>query len=100
MIEQFIEELNELKQYKDMYIYAEKDKEKMSNLLYKYMVEEYVKQPYKERCEAYRKEVCCNCRHRNGCVYMSHLPEDILKPIKSNTAWIPGKKCCEHFSYS
>ena len=41
MLNEFINEIKELQKYKEKYLYAEKGKERMSDLLYEYMMREY-----------------------------------------------------------
>ena len=58
MLEQLLEEINELKKYKERYELAERDKERMSEMLYDYMMKEYESMTKEERIEKYKKECC------------------------------------------
>lgn len=41
MIDEFLNEIKELQEYKKKYLCAEKDKQRMSDLLYEYATKEY-----------------------------------------------------------
>lgn len=98
MIDELIQELNELLEYKDKYEMAMKGKQRMSDELLKYMNTEYENQTYEERYELYKKEICKCCRYNNCCDYL--LPKDILKPVPSDKGWIPAKISCKKFEWS
>ena len=98
MLEEFLKEFNELKEYKKKYEYAIKDKETMSELLYEYMMKEYESISVEERVLVYRMDFCSNCRHRYYCTI--DLPEDICKPIPSDKGWIPARVGCRKFEWS
>ncbi len=94
MLEQLLEEINELKKYKERYELAERDKERMSEMLYNCMVKEYESMTKEERIEKYKKEYCANCIYRGyGCT----LPDNIMQPIRSKDAYIPGVVYCKKF---
>lgn len=101
MLEDLIKELQELKEYKKKYEQAEKDKQRMSDMLYEYMMDEYNRTPYEERARHYICHWCSCCMFRpygkDKCD--AELPEDIRIPIKSSNAWIPGKKQCCMFEW-
>lgn len=48
MVEELIKELNELQEYKKKYECVQKEKQKMSDLLYEYMMREYENMEKKE----------------------------------------------------
>lgn len=106
MLEEFLEDIKELKKYKEKYKCSESDKEKMSNLLYEYMMKEYKEKDYKTRVNKHISEFCKNCRYYYGdneeCKWLegtpkSRLPQNILEPIKSKTNFIPGQRICKDF---
>ena len=102
MIEELIKELLELKEYKKKYEYAQEDKQKMSNLLYDYMLNEWKNVSYEEHVKLYEDEWCSCCRYRSACnkTIEGKLPKTIRKPVRSDKAWIPGRKGCEKFEWS
>lgn len=98
MIDELLNEITELKEYKRKYEFALEGKKIMSDELYELMMAEYERTPYERRAEEYKKNVCNDCRFRWSCRIM--LPQDIGMPIKSNSAWIPGTKSCGSFEWS
>ena len=101
MLDELLEEIQELKEYKTKYEYAEKDKKEMSDLLYKYMMSEYREKMYRDRAEKYRKEWCIHCKYHcddDNCGI--DLPVNILEPIRSDKNWIPGYVGCRYFKWS
>lgn len=96
MIDDLINELQEYKTMKDKIKYLQKDKQKMSKLLYEYMMKEYNTKSYDERVNEFRNDVCKNCRNRDC---GKELPIDILKPIESDKDFIPSKKGCSAFNW-
>lgn len=97
MLERLLEEINELKKYKERYELAERDKERMSEMLYDYMMKEYESMTKEERIEKYKKECCVNCRYRG---WECSFPDNIMQPVKSKDAWIPGRVGCNKFKWS
>ena len=65
MLDELLEEIQKLREYKTKYEYAEKDKKEMSDLLYKYMMAEYEGKSYDERVREYKKNTCSCCRYLN-----------------------------------
>lgn len=55
-VDELLEEIQKLREYKTKYEYAEKDKKEMSDLLYKYMMAEYEGKSYDERVREYEKK--------------------------------------------
>lgn len=101
MLDELLEEIQELREYKAKYEYAEKAKKEMSDLLYKYMMVEYESKSYDERVREYEREACSCCRYRSVCENRKQLPLDILKPKPSDgKAWIPGRVGCSLFKWS
>lgn len=101
MLDELIKEINELRDYKQKYEYAEADKKVMSDKLYEYMLKEYENTPYEERCKQHLKHTCSVCRYRiYGCDLQNNLPENIRKPVESDKAWIPGVVSCSSFEWS
>ena len=98
MLDELLEEIQKLREYKTKYEYAEKAKKEMSDLLYKYMMAEYREKPYRERTEECEKEWCNHCKHHGDCGV--DLPENILEPIRSDKNWIPGRVGCRYFEWS
>ena len=99
MLDDLIKELNELKEYKKKYECALKDKQSMSDLLYKFMIQEYQNFSYEQRCEMYKEECCKCCMYRDYCL-QEDLPDNILKPIPSESGWIQRRTGCERFKWS
>ena len=99
MIEELIKELSELQEYKKKYESAQKDKQKMSDLLFEYRMKEYENTSYEDRCAQQISKQCSACRYRHDCS-KNNFPEDIRLPVKSDKAWIPGFKSCENFMWS
>lgn len=95
MIDELLNEIKELQEYKKKYLYAEKDKQRMSDLLYEYMIKEYNSMPNQERISKHKKEYCNHCRNRDYCA--GDFPEDVYKPVQSDKAWIPGRVTCGKF---
>lgn len=98
MLEQLIQELEELKEYKHKYECAMKDKQTMSDLLYEYMMKEYENTTKEERVAKFKQDSCRCCRGRDFCSI--EMPDDIEKPIVSNMAWIPATKSCGYFEWA
>lgn len=98
MLEDFLKEINELKEYKEKYEYALKGQQIMSELLYDYMMKEWEGMSREDRVNMHREEACSCCRYSMHCTI--ELPEDVLKPIPSEKAWIPARTCCEKFQWS
>jgi len=98
MLNEFLKEIDELKNYKKLYEYQEVDKSRMSEMLYEYMLEKYNNTTYEQRVEDYKKDTCKDCRYKFYCEIK--LPEDIRKPIPSDKGWIPGTKGCGEFEWS
>jgi hypothetical protein len=98
MLEELLKEINELKEYKERYELANKDKERMSEMLYHYMMVEYESMTREEKVNVYRENSCSCCRYRHDCTI--GLPEDIWKPIPSDIAWIPSRVSCGKFKWS
>jgi|BioPla2DNA2_1021312.scaffolds.fasta_scaffold18559_4 hypothetical protein len=101
LIDQFIDELEKLKEYKEKYESQKKDKKTMSDELYQLMLEKYNTMSYEERVAYHKKNICKDCRY--GCPYWGpdpDFPEDILKPVPSKKEWIPGTNICEEFEWS
>lgn len=96
MLDEFIEEIEKLKSYKTKYEYAMAERQRMSDLLYDYMLKEYEATPYEERCKQYIDGWCGCCLHdcKNP-----NLPDNILMPIPNDNAWIPVKKTCGSFMW-
>ena len=101
MLEKIIEELTELIAYKRRYECAQKDKQKMSDILYDYMLKEYEITPYEERCKKFHNDSCKHCRYEDCCLisFKNEYPDDILMPVKSDRAWIPPRKGCGKFEW-
>jgi len=97
IINQFLNEINELKKFKRLYESQKKDKQRMSDELYELMMYKYNNTPYDERVKYYKEDLCSCCRHEDYCEI--EIPEDILKPIKSEEAWIPPTKTCGEFEW-
>lgn len=95
MIDEFLNEIKELQRYKEKYLCAKKDKQRMSNLLYEYMIKEYNGMSRQKRILKYKEECCKSCRYRKYCKF--DFPDDIYKPVKSDNAWIPGRVTCSKF---
>lgn len=98
MIDEFLNEIKELQEYKEKYLCAVKDKQRMSDLLYEYMTKEYKRMPKQKRIEKYEEECCQYCRYREYCKF--DFPDDVYKPIKSDNAWIPRRVTCGNFKWS
>ena len=98
MIDEFLNEIKELQEYKKKYLCAVKDKQRMSDLLYEYMTNEYKRMSKQKRIEKYEEECCKYCRYREYCKF--DFPDDIYKPIKNDNAWVPGRVTCDNFEWS
>ena len=97
MLEKFLKEINELKEYKKKYEHAVADKKTMSDVLYEYMLKEYNSMTTEERISVYKEENCRCCRYRDcDC----DIPDDVTKPIPSDKGWIPARKSCGSFEWS
>lgn len=97
MLEQLLKEIEELKQYKERYELANRDKERMSEMLYDYMVKEYESMTKEERAEKFKRENCAHCRYRG---WDCKIPDNVMQPVRSKDAWIPGKVGCIKFKWS
>lgn len=97
MIDEFIKEIQELKEKCKQLESLKVDKKKMADKLLEYELKEYEQIPIQERKEKYFNETCINCRR--GCIGSSGLPDDIGKPIKSEFDYFPSHKSCEIFEW-
>ena len=99
MLEDLIEELKELQEYKEKYYDALADKRRMSDKLYEYAMNEYNRISYEERKKCHINEWCRCCKYkpvdRDKCD--KELPEDINVPIPSNSAYFPQVKHYDEF---
>lgn len=93
MLDELLKEIAELREYKNKYESAMKEKQAMSNMIYGYMMTEYEGLSKEDRILKYKKEFCANCRYGKYCGYK--FPDDICKPIPSNNAWIPEIVVCD-----
>lgn len=98
MIDELLNEITELKEYKRKYEFALEEKKIMSDELYRLMMVEYERTPYEQRVAEYKKNTCCDCRFEDNCKIV--LPQDIGMPIESDKAWIPVTKSCGSFEWS
>ena len=89
MLDDLIKEIQELQEYKRKYERALKDKQRMSDKLYEYMMDEYNNTPYEEREKYHIKQWCRCCRWKpfdeDKCD--KKLPEDIGIPTPSSNAY-------------
>lgn len=92
MLDELLKEIAELREYKNKYESAMKEKQAMSNLIYGYMMTEYEGLSKEDRILKYKKEFCANCKRENDC--NCKLPDDICKPIPSDNTWIPEIVIC------
>lgn len=108
-IEKIVKEYNEMKEYKTKYECQERDKEKMSEALYKFEMKEYKDTTYEQRVKNHIKVVCKDCRwfygEDNECKWLKgtpkeRLPQNILEPVRSEKNYFPGHKVCEDFVWS
>lgn len=99
MLDELLDEIAELKEYKTRYEFQKKDKERMSEELYKLMKEKYDLTPVSERIEFYKKDMCRCCR--SGCFgnCTVGIPDNIGEPIPSDKAWIPATRTCGNFEW-
>lgn len=97
MIDDFIKEIQELKEKCKKLESLKVDKKKMADKLLEYELKEYEQIPIQERKEKYFNKTCIHCRR--GCIGSSGLPDDIGKPIKSEVDYFPSHKRCEDFMW-
>lgn len=98
MLNELLNEIEKLKEYENLYNSAVKDKREMSNLLFELMTEKYNNTPRIVRWAYFKDEWCNHCKGRYYCEL--EFPDDIGKPIESDTGWIPPKKGCGKFEWS
>ena len=97
ILDRVLNEINELKEFKRLYESQKKDKQRMSDKLYELMMYKYNNTSYNERLLNFQEETCRYCRYEDYCKI--EIPEDILKPIKSENAWISSTKSCGEFQW-
>ena len=97
MIDELLKEIEELRSYKKKYEHTCTEKQKMSNMLYEYMMKEYESMTKEERIKKYKEECCSCCRED---VYYCDFPDDIMKPISSDKAYIPERLTCGKFVWA
>ena len=101
MLEDLVKELQEMQEYKKKYECALRDKQRMSDKLYEYMMDEYNNTSYEERSNYHIEHWCKHCRWRlfetDKCDMK--LPDDIMIPTPSINAYFPQKKLCEEFEW-
>ena len=100
MLNELIDEIKQLQEYKQKYESQAKDKQKMSDELFKLMMDKYNNQTHEERSKLHNEELCRSCKFRDYCQERYDLPEDIWKPIEGEKAWIPGHTTCGGFAWS
>jgi hypothetical protein len=99
MIDEFMKELKFLQNLKKQNEHLIADKEVMSEMLYKFMLEKYESTDYETRRNVFIKETCSCCKYRdNNC--NTKFDDDILKPIPSIKGCIPSKKGCMDFEWA
>lgn len=96
-IDEFIKELQELKQKEQELEYLKKDKAKMADKLYEYELKKYENTSIDERKEKYFNEMCKHCRR--GCENKDSLPEDINMPVRTDNDYFPAHKGCKDFEW-
>ena len=99
ILEQVLNEITELKEFKKLYGSQKKDKQKMSDELYKLMMYKYNAEPLIDRKSDYEINTCSCCRFEDWCNKDNTIPKDIGLPIKSENAWIPSTKGCGKFKW-
>lgn len=101
MLDELLNEINELKEYKKKYENQRQDKKRMSDRLYKLELERYNSKTTNEHREEYILLKCKSCRnYYNDCDCIYKLPTDINKPIPSDKEWFPSKIGCKDFEWS
>lgn len=99
ILEQVLNEINELKEFKKLYESQKKDKQRMSDELYKLMMYKYNAEPFIDRKSCYKEDTCRCCRFEDWCDKDVTIPKDIGMPIESEKAWIPSTKGCSKFEW-
>lgn len=100
MINELINEIKELQQYKKLYECAIKDKERLAKYVYENERKKYWETKYEDRVKKHQEEHCKDCRYNDDCkVFEEGLDADILKP-KENKGWFPSYKVCENFKWN
>ncbi|MEA5003831.1 MAG: hypothetical protein VB081_10065 [Christensenella sp.] len=100
MLNEFLDEIRALKEYKTKYEYAQANMQRMSDELYKLMLAEYERTPYEERLQRFYKKTCRCCRHHcSEEQAKATVSKDVLKPKESNCAWIPARSGCKEFEW-
>lgn len=100
MLDEFLKEIEELKECKKQYEFALKDKQVMSEKLYEYMMKEYEATSYEDRCKTHIETTCKCCRYRDDCELKNNFPQDVWQPVPSDKAWIPARKSCGEFKWA
>ena len=78
----------------------------MAEAIYNYELKEFENTSYQDRVKKYQKEFCQYCRYfygeDNECKWLegnpnNRLPEDILKPIRTEEDHFPAHKGCKDY---
>ena len=101
IVNELLEELQELKKYKERYKSNEEDKKKLAQYVYNNELKEYYNTPYENRCKKFIEENCSCCRYNDEeCKYRKEgLRADILEPIE-NEGWFPSYQSCGGFEWN
>lgn len=97
MLNELLTEIKELQEYKKKSEYLVKEAQKMSDMLFKYMTDEYNQKPYEERSKFFIHDMCRCCRYNDDCLH--NLPENIGQPVPSDRHWIPSTVGCDKFKW-
>ena len=98
ILDRVLDEINELKEFKKLYEYQQKDKERMSEELYELMMYRYNTIAYEQRSIDFQRDTCRCCRYEDSCDI--EIPKDILEPIRSDKGWIPALRSCGQFEWN
>ena len=99
ILNQVLNEINELKEFKRLYESQKKDKQIMSDELYKLMMYKYNVTLFIDRKSHYEEDTCSCCRFEDWCNKDNTIPKNVGMPIKSENAWIPPTKGCGKFEW-
>ena len=103
MLDEMIKEIEELKKYKKKYENTQKDKQRMSDIIYYYMMKEYENKSYDERVKEHINKTCISCKYydkySNKCYNNIVLKDNVGQPVKSNNGWIPATIGCSEFEW-
>ena len=82
---------------KELYENQKLDKQMMYEEIYELMLWKYNHMSYEARVQYFKDDTCDCCRHEDYCEV--EIPQDVGKPLKNDSAFMPGAVGCKRFEW-